>query len=185
MTYSSPKRFNAQRAARRELGNPNAEEGMDFITEKNAAGEWTYRVNARSVEHAQHAEVTCDQGTEGGCHPCTEAIVEPAPAALDVTDISLAEMRGDDLREPEKVRAQPKRKPRVEAAASEPRADSKSAIVVARATASEGITNKELREITGWTKLGGFFGAVKRKGLVLRRLRENGDTRWFAEAPKT
>ncbi len=34
--------------------------------------------------------------------------------------------------------------------------------------------------MTGWTKLGGFFGAVKRAGLTLNRKRENGDTTWFA-----
>jgi hypothetical protein len=56
----------------------------------------------------------------------------------------------------------------------------KSAALVAAAARPEGITNAQIRAMTGWTKLGGFFGAVKRAGLVLNRKRENGDTRWFA-----
>ena len=58
----------------------------------------------------------------------------------------------------------------------------KSAALVAAAARPEGITNTEIKAMTGWTKLGGFFGAVKRAGLVLNRKRENGDTTWFAVA---
>ena len=56
----------------------------------------------------------------------------------------------------------------------------KSAALVAAAARPEGVTNTEIKAMTGWTKLGGFFGAVKRAGLVLNRKRENGDTCWFA-----
>ena len=58
----------------------------------------------------------------------------------------------------------------------------KSAALVAAAARPEGVTNAEIRAMTGWTKLGGFFGAVKRAGLVLNRKRENGDTTWYAVA---
>lgn len=58
----------------------------------------------------------------------------------------------------------------------------KSAALVAAAARPEGVTNTEIKAMTGWTKLGGFFGAVKRAGLVLNRKRENGDTTWFAMA---
>ena len=70
--------------------------------------------------------------------------------------------------------------PVVERVASKvPRRD-KSAALVAVASSTAGITNTEIRELTGWTKFGGFHDAVKRAGLQLRRVRENGDTRWFA-----
>jgi hypothetical protein len=39
-----PKRFNAQRAARAALKNPNAKEGVDFHTGKNPAGDWMFRI---------------------------------------------------------------------------------------------------------------------------------------------
>lgn len=58
----------------------------------------------------------------------------------------------------------------------------KSAALVAAAARPEGVTNTQIKAMTGWTKLGGFFGAVKRAGLVLNRKRENGDTTWFAVA---
>lgn len=63
------------------------------------------------------------------------------------------------------------------AAAGEPRG--KSAALVAAARADAGVTNEEIRALTGWTKLGGFFGATQRAGLKLHRCREGSDTRWF------
>lgn len=44
MTKTFSKRFNAQRAARAELKNPNAKEGVDFTTGKNPAGDWAFRI---------------------------------------------------------------------------------------------------------------------------------------------
>jgi hypothetical protein len=67
------------------------------------------------------------------------------------------------------------------AAAKADKAPSKAAQLVALAKRPEGVTNAEIKVLTGWTKLGGFHGAIKKAGLTLRRLRENGDTRWFAE----
>src|SRR5690606_26937422 len=46
-TYN--KRSNAQRAARSALKNPAAADGVDFTTEKNAAGEWVVLMAAGSV----------------------------------------------------------------------------------------------------------------------------------------
>lgn len=56
----------------------------------------------------------------------------------------------------------------------------KSELLLARAKSAEGITNEEIKALTGWTKLGGFFDAVKRAGLQMVRRREQADTRWFA-----
>lgn len=44
------KRFNAQRAARRALKNPEAVEGVDFSTFKNKAGEWEWSTSRHIPE---------------------------------------------------------------------------------------------------------------------------------------
>lgn len=66
------------------------------------------------------------------------------------------------------------------AAAKEPKAESKTAMLLRLAQTPEGITNAKMKELTGWTKLGGFFNAAKKAGLELSRVRENGDTTWRA-----
>lgn len=70
----------------------------------------------------------------------------------------------------------------IERPAVEKKGRGKAAALVTRACSPEGITNAEIRELTGWTKIGGFFGAMKRRGLTLTRRREGDDTRWFASA---
>ena len=47
MTKTFSKRFNAQRAARAELKNPNAKEGVDFTTGKNATGDYTFKITPK------------------------------------------------------------------------------------------------------------------------------------------
>jgi hypothetical protein len=66
------------------------------------------------------------------------------------------------------------------AAAKEPKAESKTAMLLRLAQTPEGVTNAKMKELTGWTKLGGFFNAAKKAGLELNRVRENGDTTWRA-----
>ncbi len=62
------------------------------------------------------------------------------------------------------------------AAAKEPKPESKTAMLLRLAQTPEGVT--AMKELTGWTKLGGFFNAAKKGGLELTRARENGDTTW-------
>jgi len=62
----------------------------------------------------------------------------------------------------------------------EPKAESKTAMLLRLAQTPEGVTNAKMKELTGWTKLGGFFNAAKNAGLELTRVRENGDTTWRA-----
>lgn len=66
------------------------------------------------------------------------------------------------------------------AAAKEPKAESKTAMLLRLAQTPEGVTNTAMKELTGWAKLGGFFNAAKKAGLELTRVRENGDTTWRA-----
>ena len=51
-TKTFTKRFNAQRAARTALKNPKAEEGKDFATVKNNAGQWTFTLGIASTHIA-------------------------------------------------------------------------------------------------------------------------------------
>ena len=70
------------------------------------------------------------------------------------------------------------------AAAKEPKAESKTAMLLRLAQTPEGVSNAKMKELTGWTKLGGFFNAAKKAGLELSRVRENGDTTWRAALTK-
>lgn len=66
------------------------------------------------------------------------------------------------------------------AATRAPRAESKTAKLLAAAQSAQGISNDGVRQMTGWTKLGGFFHGAKKAGLMLHRCKEDGTTRWFA-----
>jgi hypothetical protein len=55
----------------------------------------------------------------------------------------------------------------------------KAADLVAKLKSREGITTEEVRAMTGWSKIGGFYGAAKRAELVLHSVRELGTTRYF------
>jgi len=68
-------------------------------------------------------------------------------------------------------------------AATEQKAGSKIGAVMERAKSDHGVSNSEIRSMTGWAKLGGFFNAVTNSGFDRHRVREDGDTRWFVVAP--
>lgn len=79
----------------------------------------------------------------------------------------------------------PTEKPnRTSRACPKTRRGSKIGNLLERARAPEGITTAQIHDLTGWTKIGSFFGAVKRSGLTLHSCREvkdaRKDTRWFA-----
>ena len=59
----------------------------------------------------------------------------------------------------------------------------KSAICVELASRPEGCTTDDIRAATGWAKTGGFNHAIRRAGLVLRKVREGRTMRYFAERP--
>lgn len=60
------------------------------------------------------------------------------------------------------------------------KAPSKATALVELAKRPEGVTADELREASGWSKLGGFYGAVQRAGLELQSMRDGSTTRFFA-----
>ena len=48
----------------------------------------------------------------------------------------------------------------------------------------EGLSEPQLKSITGWSKFGGFYAAVKNAGLTLRREKKDGVNVWYATAPE-
>ncbi len=46
----------------------------------------------------------------------------------------------------------------------------------------EGLSEAQLKSITGWSKFGGFYAAVKNAGLALRREKKDGVNVWYATA---
>lgn len=69
-------------------------------------------------------------------------------------------------------------------ACAKTRRGSKIGDLLERARSPEGITTAQIHELTGWSKIGSFFGAIKKSGLTLHSCREikdaRKDTRWFA-----
>lgn len=72
MTKTFSKRFNAQRAARAELKNPNAKEGVDFTTGKNPAGDWAFRIAIKPPAKPSAAKPA----------PATKAVVPAKPKTI-------------------------------------------------------------------------------------------------------
>lgn len=52
--------------------------------------------------------------------------------------------------------------------------------VLAKAQTEDGITVAEVHQMTGWTKIGGFYTALKKSGLVVSKKREGKVTTYFA-----
>ena len=62
------------------------------------------------------------------------------------------------------------------------RGETKVGAAIEAAKAAGGVSNTQLRSITGWAKLGGFFTACKRANIKLERVRKDGDTFWSVAA---
>ncbi|BAQ44385.1 hypothetical protein [Methylobacterium aquaticum] len=124
-----------------------------------------------------------------GFHAHIEALADARRNALDAEERVVTGMREyiDTLRtkghKPGHRVMGDRAKPRTKAeeaagpAPKEPRG--KSAALIAAVRDLDGLTNSDIRRLTGWTKLGGFFTSCERAGLVLHRCREGADTRWF------
>ncbi len=82
---------------------------------------------------------------------------------------------------PEPVKAAKAKAPRVAKAPGDAPAPlkGKAADLVAKLMSNEGITTEEVRAMTGWSKIGGFYGAAKRAELVLHSVRGQGTTQYF------
>lgn len=78
----------------------------------------------------------------------------------------------------------PIEEPKAVAVAAKKREGGKIGRLLDMARSPEGITTSQIHDVTGWSKIGGFFGAVKKRGLALHSCRETRDerkeTRWFA-----
>jgi hypothetical protein len=131
----------------------------------------------REDEHAGERERNADDVFDARALVAeVRARITGKPAAIESGPGMAAKAR--ELAETRHARARAAaRKPTSAGAPGEPRG--KSAALVAAARADAGVTNEDIRALTGWTKLGGFFGATQRAGLKLHRCREGSDTRWF------
>lgn len=98
---------------------------------------------------------------------------------VSVEDAMNGELFGGRSKKIAEVKGEPEAAP-----TKGPKAESKTAMLLRLAQTPEGITNAKMKELTGWTKLGGFFNAAKKAGLDLTRVRENGDTTWRAALAK-
>lgn len=107
------------------------------------------------------------------------------PAATEVLTVG-GEVFANTTRAEDAKRAKTEAKARAVSAAKpkvvkdpDAKPTGKSAELVTAVLSETGITTAEIREQTGWAKIGGFYGAVQRAEVTLHRVRENGDTRWF------
>lgn len=82
------------------------------------------------------------------------------------------------------IEPDPVEEPKESAVVAKKREGGKIGRLLEMARSPEGITTSQIHDITGWSKIGGFFGAVKKRGLALHSCRETRDerkdTRWFA-----
>jgi hypothetical protein len=154
------------------LGN-DAKAGTDFnIT--GEAGAFTWETAA--------AQQAADPITTPNA-PAADDELE-IPACLRLTEEERAAGRAESLKaemerkqqESEARRGQVKA---AKAAKSATKAPTKISLVLHAVLAEQGITNAGIREMTGWKLLGGFFTGCKKNNIELRRVREDGDTRWF------
>ena len=151
MPQTFTEKSNARRRARGVLG-PQAVEGTHYrVTGETGAWSW------ERIEPAGAELVTVEGVDHGNATRAGEARRTKADA---------------------KARAEAAANPKV---AKDPDAKptGKSAELVEAALSEAGVTTAEIRERTGWAKIGGFYGAVQRAGVTLHRVREDGDTRWF------
>ena len=157
-------RSNCVRAARKELEDPMAKAGVHFtVTEEN--GSFSYALTPRKPA-LDPLELPA-------------ALKRPAPSAEEAAAIEARLEKNRKDASPERELVVPKTT--ASSATKAPR-ETKIGAVLAKAMSETGITVDEVHEMTGWKKIGGFFGAAKRSGLTLTRTREGKVTTYRAHA---
>jgi hypothetical protein len=188
MTKTFSNRSNCIRAARKALG-ADAQPGRDFsLLQVEGAWAWKSFCEAlREADAAVEAAVYTQPAGEPIDRKVIEAEVRAAQGTALVETIRSPVVSPDGgatwraLYEGKAPKAEPveDEEPAPVAAPAVPHRGKAGALIAAAASPA-GITNAEIKALTGWTKFGGFFSAVQRAGLKLNRVREHGDTRWFA-----
>lgn len=147
-----------------------------FTNKSNARRRARAVVGIEAVE-GTHYRLTGEEGAWGFER------IDPAGAELLTVD---GVVHGNATRAEEAKRLKAEAKARA-ASADKPKTPKdpdakptgKSADLVTAVLSEAGITTAEIRALTGWSKIGGFYGAVQRANITLHRVREDGDTRWF------
>lgn len=184
------KKFNCERAAKskRALG-PDAKVGVDFeIVKADGLYYWraleVAKVGAAAVEEAGRSARLAKIVQLRKAHPERPAVVasmaaqhRPGVPSETSNDRIGRVMFGDDL--PRRGAAVAALEP-APAAPKPARSGSKIAAALDLARRPEGVSMDEVRELTGWTKLGGFFTAAKRAGISFRKDKVDGKTRFYA-----
>lgn len=179
-TYTS--RGYALRAARTALKDkhPDAMSGVHFRIE-GSGDEWTW------------AEIDLQSGEVVGADAVDEApgfmelpanaVVETAPAETR-EQRRLRKIAEADARNAAKAKGEPA--PKAKAEPKAPKAAggvaTKVAELVRLVQTPEGLTETQLKEITGWSKFGGFYAAVKSAGLTMTRTKVEGVNVWKVAA---
>lgn len=200
-TYSS--KSNATKAARKALG-----ENARFTTDKTPTG-WTWAALADAsaqagdfdaveaeMERLDAAEADAQRtGSDLAAVFESATTEQPAPiakaqAAIDdalvvdgVTFPNLAranQARQAKVGRERAARAGFQKSGAVKVTTTAEKAPGKATALVELAKRPDGVTADELREVSGWSKLGGFYGAVQRAGLELQSMRDGSTTRFFA-----
>lgn len=152
MTKTFANKSNARRHARNVLGADTVE-GTHFTLVESTGGFWAYE----RIEPA-----------------ATEVLTVGGEVFANTTRAEDAKRAKVEAGTREKAAAKPK-----VLKDSDAKPTGKSADLVTAVLSEAGITTAEIRAQTGWAKIGGFYGAVQRAEVVLHRVREDGDTRWF------
>lgn len=199
------KRFNAQRAARKALGNPAAAEGVDFTTEKNAAGGWVVVISEGESTEAADALADIQGGVpteeevlaqeESGTDDALDADLtgaEPAPVSDSPLAALLAEVTaglavGDALARAYELglttgQSTTHRKPTRRAKPASKRTGPTKREQAARLlTNANGATTRDILDLTGWPAVS-VPALAKASGLTLRKEKVDGRTRYYGVA---
>jgi hypothetical protein len=169
-------RKNAVAAARKELDDTGARADVHFtITETD--GKFGYSlIDARScvVKGVAAVEVTVQPGDPLEI-PAVLKRPMPIGAELEQMESRLAYVAKTSGPNREIV----SRKSASTKVDGAPR-ETKIGAVLEKAKTAGGITVGEIHKMTGWSKIGGFFGAARRAGLTLTRTREDKVTTYRA-----
>lgn len=154
-------RSNARRAARKELGNPSAEDGADFTTVEGGDGSWTIVFPPAAQPAADFTTTQTDTPTSNptladmlAAHPKVAPLIQ---AAYDL---------GAASRKP----------PRVSKRTGPTKREQAAALL----TQKGGTTSKEILALTHWPAVS-IPALAKASGLTLTRTKEGNTTRYFGK----
>lgn len=171
-------RSNCVRAARKELEDTQARDGVHF-TVTEADGKFSYsliKFRPCVVKGVEAIEIAVAAGDP---LEIPAVLRRPMPTGAELEEMEkrlagFAKTCGPNREIVSRKSAGPK-------SGKAPR-ETKIGAVLEKAKTAGGVTVEEIHAMTGWKKIGGFFGAAKRAGLTLARTREDKVTTYRASA---